>query len=135
MTPVASPAAYVAGSQLCDALLAILDERDQTLVRYGYRVAQVNANTIVQSRALDASRSAIAVPHARQNTWPQYARENRQAAEIFRQQKNAADVKKELPKVEWSDRSAVLRKRLDALYERYREVVRQTMKSSQAKEG
>lgn len=133
MNPVAGPEAYATGSQLCDALVAVLDERDQTLVRYGYRVAQANANTVVDSPSLDADRSAITTPRSRQNSWPQYARENRQAAEIFREQQNAADVKKELPKVEWSDRAAVLHKRLDILYEQYREAVRETTKPPQAK--
>ena len=58
-------------------------------------------------------------------SWPQYAREKDQAAEIFRQQMNQAKLSKELPKVDWSDRTSVLRKNLDALYAKYREALRQ----------
>ena len=42
--PVAGPEAYAIGRQLCDALIAVLDERDGTLVRAGYRAAG-EANT------------------------------------------------------------------------------------------
>ena len=57
-------------------------------------------------------------------SWPQYAREKDQAAEIFRQQTNAANLTKELPKVEWSKRTAVLRRTLETLYAKYREALR-----------
>ncbi len=124
MKPVADPEAYAAGTQLCDALVSVLDERDRTLVRYGYRVAQAEANTVVDSQHLEADRSK------KGNSWPQYAREKRQAAEIFRQQKNTANVQKELPKVEWSSRVTYVRTVLDGLYEKFRAAVRQTMKET-----
>jgi hypothetical protein len=119
--PAAGPEAYAIGRQLCDALIAVLDERDANLVRFGYRKAQANANTRVTSQALEARRNYMM-------SWPQYAREQNQAAEIFRQQKNSAAVTKELPKVEWSNRTALLRKTLDALYAKYREALRQGIK-------
>jgi len=116
--PASAPEAYAAGRQLCDKLIAALDERDATLVRFGYRKAQANANTKVTSQALEARRNHLM-------SWPQYAREKDQAAEIFRQQMNQAKLSKELPKVDWSDRTSVLRKNLDALYAKYREALRQ----------
>jgi len=119
--PKAGPEAYAAGRQLCDTLMAALDERDATLVRVGYRAAQANANTRVTSQALEARRNY-------KMSWPQYAREQNQAAEIFRQQMNNANLTKELPKVEWSNRTAVLRKTLDVLYAKYREALRQGKK-------
>lgn len=119
--PAAGPEAYAIGRQLCDALIAVLDERDSTLVRFGYRAAQANANTRVTSQALEARRNYMM-------SWPQYAREQREAAEIFRQQTNNATLAKELPKVEWSKRTAVLRKTLDALYAKYRDAMRQGIK-------
>jgi hypothetical protein len=119
--PAAGPEAYAIGRQLCDTLIAVLDERDATLVRMGFRAAQANANTRVTSQALEARRNYMM-------SWPQYAREKDQAGEIFRQQTNVAALTKELPKVEWSNRTAVLRKILDALYAKYREALRQGKK-------
>jgi hypothetical protein len=119
--PKAGPEAYAMGRQLCNVLIAALDERDTTLVRAGYRAAQANANTRVTSQALEARRNY-------KMSWPQYAREQNQAAEIFRQQTNAANLTKELPKVEWSNRTAVLRRTLDVLYAKYREALRQGKK-------
>jgi hypothetical protein len=119
--PKAGPEAYAIGRQLCDTLMAALDERDATLVRVGYRAAQANANTRVTSQALEARRNY-------KMSWPQYAREQNQAAEIFRQQTNNASLTKELPKVEWSNRTAVLRRTLDVLYAKYREALRQGKK-------
>jgi hypothetical protein len=119
--PAAVPEAYAMGRQLCDTLMAVLDERDATLARVGYRSAQANANTRVTSQALEARRNYMM-------SWPQYAREKDQAGEIFRQQMNNANLTKELPKVEWSNRTAVLRKTLDSLYAKYREALRQGKK-------
>jgi hypothetical protein len=115
--PVAGPEAYAIGRQLCDALIAALDERDATLVRFGYRAAQASADIRVTSQALEARRNYMM-------SWPQYAREQRQATEIFRQQMENLNLKKELPKVEWSNRTAVLRKTLETLYAKYRGAIR-----------
>jgi formylglycine-generating enzyme required for sulfatase activity len=119
--PVAGPEAYAMGRQLCDTLMAVLDERELTLSRVGYRAAQANANTRVTSQALEARRNYMM-------SWPQYAREKDQAGEIFRQQTNNVTLTKELPKVEWSNRTAVLRRTLDSLYAKYREALRQGKK-------
>jgi hypothetical protein len=116
--PKASADAYNLGSQLCNNLIAALDERDATLVRFGYHMAQASADIRVTSQALEARRNHMM-------SWPQYAREKRQATEIFRQQMENLNLKKELPKVEWSNRTAVLRKTLDSLYAKYREALRQ----------
>jgi hypothetical protein len=83
----------------------------------GYRVAQVRANTAVTSVQLEANRN-------HQMSWPQYRREKDQAAEIFREQMNAARAEEELPKVDWSNRCEVLRRALDGLYAEYRESLR-----------
>jgi preprotein translocase subunit SecE len=61
-------------------------------------------------------------------SWPQYAPEQDQARKIFRQQTNNANLTKELPKVEWSNRTAMLRRTLDVLYAKYREALRQGKK-------
>jgi hypothetical protein len=116
-SPRAGPAAYAVGRQLCDALISVLDERDATLVHYGYRVAQVEANTQVTSVQLEADRN-------HQMSWPQYRRERAQAAEIFREQENSAHAEEQLPKIDWSNRCAVLRRALDGLYAEYRESLR-----------
>lgn len=116
--PKSGAEAYAAAQKLCDALIVSLDERDRTLVRAGFRAAQADANTRVTNQSLDAH-----APY--RSSWPQYARIKDQRAEIFRQQMNYATVRKELPKVEWSDRTAVLRNGLDALYAKYRDALRQ----------
>lgn len=116
-TPKASLEAYELGRQLCNALIATLDERDQTLVKAGYRAAQAEAGTRVTSQALEARRNY-------QMSWPQFHREQAQRSEISRQQMNAADLRKEQSKVEWAQRTETLRKHLDDLYRRYREALR-----------
>jgi hypothetical protein len=115
--PTAAPMAYDLGRRLCDALVSVFDERDATLVKTGYRAAQADANSEVTSQALEARRNHMM-------SWPQYAREKDQAAEIFRQQMNRAALTKELPKVEWAKRTAILRKGLDSLYSKYRDALR-----------
>jgi hypothetical protein len=59
-------------------------------------------------------------------SWPQYAREQAQRAELIRQGTAGAQVGKALPKVEWSTRTAKLRKTLDDLYAQFREALRQS---------
>ena len=73
-------------------------------------------------------------------SWPQYAREQAQRAELIRQGTAGAQVGKALPKVEWSTRTAGLRKTLDEwstrtaglrktlddLYAQFREALRQS---------
>ena len=112
-----SPAAYALGSQLCDKILAALDERAQASVRAGYTAAQADADVRVTSSQLEVRRNYMM-------SWPQYAREQDQRAEITRQQLSAADLKKERTKVEWSTRSRVLHKYLDDLYRQFREALR-----------
>jgi len=119
--PKAGTEAYKLGAQLCNNLLAALDARDQALVRAGYRAAQADANTKVTSQALEARRNYMM-------SWPQYAREKDQRGEIQRQQTNGATLVKESVKVEWSNKSAALRKSLDAQYAKYRDALRQGAK-------
>jgi hypothetical protein len=126
--PRASIDAYNCGYRLCNALIAALDERDSTLARIGYRSAQANANTGVSTQAGQPLKIAVEARRNYMMSWPQYARERDQAGEIFRQQMNNANLTKELPKVEWSNRTAVLRRTLDSLYAKYREALRQGKK-------
>jgi len=116
----ASADAYKVAYQLCAAMISALDERDQTLVRAGFRAAQADTTTgISGDQALSARRNYMM-------NWPQYAREESQRAELKSEAMNNAQILKELPKVEWSNRTAVLRKTLDALYGQYREALRQS---------
>ena len=116
--PKAGVDAYKLGAQLCNNLLAALDERDGALVRAGYRAAQADANTKVTSQALEARRNYMM-------SWPQYAREQDQRGEIQRQQTSGTVLVKESVKVDWANKSAVLRKTLDAQYAKYRDALRQ----------
>ena len=119
--PAASTAAYQAGAQLCNTLLAILDERNQAQVRAGFRGVEANARTGITSQALEARRNYMM-------SWPQYAREGAQRAELKSQAINNAQVMKERPKVEWSQRTAQLGKILDNLYAQFRAALRQGAK-------
>ena len=119
--PTASPNAYRIGSQLCDALRAVLQERNRTRARAGFRSVEANARTGVTSEALEARRNY-------KMSWPQYARENAQRDELKRQAINNAQVMKERPKLDWSESAAQRRKTLDTLYRQFREALRQGAK-------
>jgi hypothetical protein len=126
--PVAGPEAYAIGRQLCDALIAVHDERDQASVRAGYRAAQAEANTGVSTQAGQPLKIAIEARRNYMMSWPQYAREKDDRAEIQRQQNNVSSLTRESVKVAWSNRTAVLRKTLDSLYAKYRDAMRQGKK-------
>jgi hypothetical protein len=117
--PKASQDAYKLAHQLCSTMITALDERDQTLVRAGFRAVQADANISGTNQALEARRNYMM-------SWPQYAREQAQRAELIRQGTAGAQVNKALPKVEWSNRTAALRRTLDDLYAQFREALRQS---------
>lgn len=117
--PKASQDAYRTAHQLCSTMIAALDERDQTLVRAGFRAVQAEAGISGSNQALNARRNYMM-------SWPQYAREQAQRSELLRQGSAGAQVRKELPKVEWSTRTTALRKTLDDLYAKFREALRQS---------
>ncbi|MFN0078530.1 MAG: hypothetical protein ACKVY0_18890 [Prosthecobacter sp.] len=120
--PKASQDAYKVAHQLCSTMIAALDERDQTLVRAGFRAVQADANaTLSGNQALNARRNYMM-------SWPQYAREQSQRAELRSEASNKSQVMKEQPKVEWSTRTAALRRTLDDLYAKFREALRQSVK-------
>jgi type 1 glutamine amidotransferase len=116
--PKASPEAYALGSQLCNWLLQILEERTQTQARAGLRAVEAGARTGVSSQALDARRNY-------KMSWPQFQREEQQRAELKSQTVSQAAVLKERPKTEWVARTTVLRKAVDTLYAQYRDALRQ----------
>jgi hypothetical protein len=118
--PKASQEAYKLAHQLCSTMINALDERDQTLVRAGFRAVQADAGISGTNQALQARRNYMM-------SWPQYAREQAQRAELIRQGTAGAQVSKALPKVEWSTRIATLRKTLDGLYAQFREALRQSL--------
>jgi hypothetical protein len=118
--PKASQDAYKLAHQLCSSMITALDERDQTLVRAGFRAVQADAGISGTNQALQARRNYMM-------SWPQYAREQAQRAELIRQGTAGAQVGKALPKVEWSTRTAALRKTLDGLYAQFREALRQSL--------
>jgi len=127
--PVAGPEAYAIGRQLCDTLIAALDERDQASVRAGYRAAQAEVNT--GAATTQAGQPLNIIVEARRNymmSWPQYAREKDVRSEIHRQQNNTTSLTRESVTVEWSNRTAMLRRTIDALYAKYREALRQGRK-------
>lgn len=117
--PAVSAAAYKLGQQLCDDLLATLNERDKAQVRAGYTAAQASANIAVTNQALEARRNF-------QMRWPQYFREKDQREELRQEKDAGAALAKQRPAVEWSDRAAQIRKTVDALYAQFREAARRS---------
>ena len=117
--PKASPEAYKTGEQLCNTMIAALDERDRTLVRTGFRAVEAQARTGVTSDALEARRNY-------KMSWPQFARENAQRAELKGQANANAAVMAARPKLEWSNRTDQIRPTLDMLYKQFREALRQS---------
>jgi len=73
----------------------------------------------VSSQALEARRNY-------KMSWPQFAREESQRAELKDQALNSAEVIKERPKLDWVTRTSVLQKPLDDLYKQYCEALRQS---------
>lgn len=116
--PAAPLAAYSAAWQLCKALLTALDERDRARIAAGYRDAQAAANQTNTNQALNARRNY-------KMSWPQYAREGDQRAEVQRQSGNNTALASEAQKVAWATQSAKLSRSLDTLYSRFREAMRQ----------
>ncbi|MCX6898066.1 MAG: hypothetical protein NT105_05125 [Verrucomicrobia bacterium] len=119
----ASAASYKLGSELCNALIATLDERDQARVRAGYRDAEAIAKTKITSPDLESSRILTGLFSSA--NWPQFERERNQRAEIARQQNNQVALAAQAVRVEWASRAATLRQNLDESYKRYRESLRQ----------
>ncbi|MFN0078529.1 MAG: serine/threonine-protein kinase [Prosthecobacter sp.] len=110
--------AYSAAWQLCQTLLAALDERDRARVAAGYRDAQAAANQTHTNQALNARRNYMM-------SWPQYAREGDQRGELQRQSANHTALASEAQKVAWATQGAKLSRSLDTLYARFREAMRQ----------
>jgi len=117
--PTAGADAYKLGQQLCDDLLATLDERDKALVHAGYTGAQAKANIVVDSQALEARRNY-------KMSWPQYKREQDQRHEIQKEQDAHAALMKERPAVDWADRGVQIRKIVETRYAQYREAARRS---------
>ena len=119
--PPTSEESYKLGTALCDLLIVALDEHDQAAVKAGYRAAQANANTKITSADLE-------IRHNYLFSWTQYAKEQNQRAEIARQQSNQVALANQQVRVEWANRSAQLRFRLDEAYKRYRAALRKDPK-------
>lgn len=116
--PKAPGEAYALGSQLCGTLLSVLEERSQARVRAGFRAVEADARTGVSSQALEARRNY-------KMSWPQFAREESQRAELKGQAVSQAEVMKERPKVEWATRAAAFRRSLETQYAQFRAALRQ----------
>jgi hypothetical protein len=119
--PKAATVAYKAGEQLCRGIITVLDERKQALAAAGYRTVEADARTGVSSQALEARRNY-------KMSWPQYAREESQRAELKSQAVGSAAVLKERPKLEWAQRSAAMQRQLDVLYGQFRDALRQPVR-------
>jgi hypothetical protein len=121
--PAAGAEAYTLGRELCNDLIATLDERDKALVRAGYTAAQANVNMgEITDQALEARRNY-------QMRWPQFFRERDQRDELRKEKQNGAALTKQRPILEWADRSAQIRTIVDALYAQYREAARRPFAS------
>jgi hypothetical protein len=128
--PAASADAYKLGEQLCNDLIATLNERDKMLVRAGYTAVQAKVNmSEITNQALEARRTTGAppawCPAPRFSTWPTYQREKDQREELRKAKENGAALVNQRPILEWADRSAQIRRIVDALYAQYRQAARQ----------
>ena len=117
-SPRRAPLLARLGAQLCNLLIASLDERDNALVRAGVTNAQANANTVITNQALEARRNSMM-------SWPQYNREGDQRSELQRQANARSALRNEGLVVEWANRGALLRATIDSLYMKYRQVLRE----------
>ena len=72
------------------------------------------------------SRQALEARRNDQMSWPQFAREESQRAELKSQAVAGAQVAVECPKPKWVQRTKVLCTHLETLYQQYREALRQT---------
>ena len=115
--PSTSAVSYKLGTILCNALIAALDEHDASAVKAGYRAAQANANTKITSAELEIRRNY-------KTSWPLYAREQTHRAEIARQVNNQIALANQQVRLEWANRIAQIRFKLDDTYRRYREALR-----------
>lgn len=120
--PQTNAASYKLGSDLCNALIAALDEHDQTAVRAGFRAAQANANTTSRAEWRDPD-TRVARNYLMR--WTQYAHDQSIRGEVQNRHNNEIVLAKQQVRVEWSNRCAVLRSNLDELYKHYREALRQ----------
>jgi hypothetical protein len=117
--PAASAEAYKFGEQVCNDLIAALNERDQARVHAGFTAAQAKVNMgEITNQALEARRSSRAM------AWPTYQREKDQREVLRKAKENAAALENQRPILEWADRGAQIRKMVDALYAQYREAAR-----------
>ena len=127
--PKAGPEAYRAGYQLCNAMISVLDEREQTRVRAGYRATEAITITPATNQALEARRNY-------KMRWPQYKREQAQREEVKRVAEGNDSKHLQLAidriKIDWSDRTAKLHQNLDALYAHFRESMRQDSVTAKA---
>ena len=126
--PAASAAAYKLGSQLCNDLIETLNERDKMRIRAGYTAAKAKVNMgEITNQALEARRSAAAPSGWRTSgamAWPTYEREKDQREELRKTKENGAALENQRPILEWADRSAQIRRIVDALYAQYRQAAR-----------
>ncbi len=110
-------------------MLETLNERDKMRVRAGYTAAKSKVNMgEITNQALEARRTAA--PSGWRNygaaamAWPTYEREKDQREELRKAKENGAALENQRPILEWADRSAQIRKIVDALYARYRQAAR-----------
>ncbi len=115
--PTAKPEAYQLGAQLCNVVIATLDERERTRAQAGLRntapAAQPNVNPLSRD-----SRSASRL------SWPEYAREKAQERDLKGKALSAAEAARERPNLVWLERTVVLKQSFDAYYAKYRSSLR-----------
>ncbi len=105
------------------------------LVQAGYRVAQATTITPATTEAVASaamSNPSFNTTEVRRNyqmSWPQYAREHDQRADLKRVgewlDKKHVEMATGRLNVEWSERTSKLRKTLDTLYAQFREALRE----------
>lgn len=116
-SPRTSLNAYRSGYQLCNGLIAALDERDKSLVGAGMAVTQTQITAAGSTQEMKARRNYLM-------SWPQYHQEEANAEQQKDRVLNAISVTNNRQNDEWKTRTAQMRIGLDANYSTYRDVLR-----------
>ena len=115
--PKGSPEAYQLGAQLCNMVIATLDQRERTRAQAGLRNTAPAAQASVNPLARDAR-------PLNRLSWPEYSRERAQERDLKGRALGAAEAAKERPKLVWLERTVVLKQSFDTYYAKYRSSLR-----------
>jgi hypothetical protein len=124
--PAANPAACNLGARYCDALIAVLAERDATLARAGAS-AVVTRSADLGAHRRDFDTDPKHLQFLYNSNWPVYERELHEEATRKEAVAHDQDFFAQRANVQWMERAAQLRRNAELLYGQFRAAVRQTV--------